>query len=207
MIFCLMLLSLLGLSFVVQEFLPAISWAYQSRLMLVPVVFFAGAVSVPFPMMLAFAFFTGFVWDARHLVITPQVQSFLDPAAGATANPTFGYSIVLYALLGSLMQGIRPLFRRGRWELPVLMTGVATALLLVIEYLWISFLRGGFCLSRGHLDEHRDDRVALDDGLAAPFSAHPQALRRSPVTRFGTMDFSFDAHGDPIRLAALSFSA
>jgi hypothetical protein len=144
MIFCFLLFLLLGFSFVVQEFLPAISWAYQSRLLIVPVVFFAGAVSVPFPMMLVFAFFTGFVWDARHLLITPQVQSFLDPSAQAGASPTFGYSIVLYALMGSLMQGIRPLFRRGRWELPVLMVGVATALMLVAEHLWISFLRGGF---------------------------------------------------------------
>jgi hypothetical protein len=144
MIFCYLLFMLLGLSFVLQEFLPAISWAYQSRLLIVPVVFFAGAVSVPFPMMLAFAFFTGFVWDARHLLITPHAPSFLDPAAQAAASPTFGYSIVLYALLGSLMQGIRPLFRRGRWELPVLMVGVASALMLIVEYLWISFLRGGF---------------------------------------------------------------
>jgi hypothetical protein len=146
MIFCFLLFILLGLSFVAQEFLPAVSWAYHARLFLVPVVFFGSAVSVPFPIMLLFAFFTGFVWDARHLVMLPDAaaHSFLDPAAQQAANPAFGYSIVLYALLGSLMQGIRPLFRRGRWELPVLMTGVATALLLVMEYLWISFLRGSF---------------------------------------------------------------
>jgi RsiW-degrading membrane proteinase PrsW (M82 family) len=42
------------------------------------------------------------------------------------------------------MQGIRPLFRRGRWELPVLMCGVGTALLLTLEHLWFCFLRGHF---------------------------------------------------------------
>ena len=65
----------------------------------------------------------------------------------AAANPSFGYSILIYGLLGSLMQGIRPLFRRGRWELPVLMTGIGTGLLLIIEHLWICFLRGRFFFS------------------------------------------------------------
>jgi hypothetical protein len=30
----------------------------------------------------------------------------------------FGISIVLFGMLGTLMQGIRPLFKRGRLELP-----------------------------------------------------------------------------------------
>lgn len=148
MIFCLSLFVLLALSFVAQEFLPVIDWAYQARLFLVPVVFFASAVSVPFPLMLVLAFCTGLVWDARHLVILGEDPGFfLDPLARQAANPSFGYSIALYGLLGALMQGIRPLFRRGRWELPVLMTGIGTALLLTIEYLWISFLRGSFWFS------------------------------------------------------------
>ncbi len=147
MIFSLILFLLLGAAFVVQEFLPAMAWAYHSRLLLVPVVFFASSISVPFPVMLLFAFCTGMVWDARHLVIDPAAAAAtaaLDPVSMQTANPAFGYSIFIFGLLGSLMQGIRPLFRRGRWELPVLMCGVATALLLVITYLWISFLRGSF---------------------------------------------------------------
>lgn len=149
MIFWGTLLALLGLSFMAQEFLPVIPWAYQARLLLVPVVFFASAVAVPFPVMLVFAFLTGFLWDARHLVIdAPGVAEHTFGAGyAAMASPTFGYSIVLYGLLGSLMQGIRPLFRRGRWELPVLMTGLGTAMLLTIEHLWFCFLRGRFFFS------------------------------------------------------------
>ncbi|HPZ98709.1 MAG TPA: hypothetical protein PLT93_11255, partial [Phycisphaerae bacterium] len=64
----------------------------------------------------------------------------IPPAAGGA----FGFSIFLYALLGSLMHGIRPLFRRGRWELPVLMTGAGTFLLLTLDYLFINFRRAGF---------------------------------------------------------------
>jgi len=144
-----MLLVLLGLSFIVQEFIPAVPWAYHARLLLVPVVFFASAVAAPFPMMLLFAFVTGFVWDARHLIIMPGTgaELFGDISMDVAANPSFGYSILIYGLLGSLMQGIRPLFRRGRWELPVLMTGIGTGLLLVIEHLWICFLRGRFFFS------------------------------------------------------------
>ncbi len=161
MIFTVLLFILTALALILQDFIPAFDWAYGSRIFLVPVVFFACSVSVPFPVMLLFAFATGFIWDARNLVspdyaekFTPGVPElhFGDIGQAAvqleTAIPhsgaTFGFSIFLYLLLGSLMQGIRPLFRRGRWELPVLMTGIGTFLLLLLEYLWINFRRGGF---------------------------------------------------------------
>ena len=41
------------------------------------------------------------------------------------------------------MQGVRPLFRRGRWELPIIMTGVGTFLFLLIQYLLVNFTLGG----------------------------------------------------------------
>lgn len=147
MMFCLTLALALALSFLAQEFIPVVSWAYEARLLLVPVVFFACAVALPFSLMLVFAFATGFVWDARHLVIdsAPMAEQLFGGASDfGAASPSFGYSILLYGLLGSLMQGIRPLFRRGRWELPVLMCGIGTAILLTIEHLWFCFLRGRF---------------------------------------------------------------
>ena len=150
MMFCLTLAVMLALSFLAQEFIPVVTWAYEARLLLVPVVFFASAVALPFPLMLVFAFATGFVWDARHLVIGGggvAEQAFGSGALFDPASPSFGYSILLYGLLGSLMQGIRPLFRRGRWELPVLMCGLGTAMLLTIEHLWFCFLRGRFFFS------------------------------------------------------------
>ncbi|MEZ5300208.1 MAG: hypothetical protein R3F11_06010 [Verrucomicrobiales bacterium] len=90
--------------------------------------------------MLFFAFGTGFLWDGLTLPLVDDLD--VGTAVGQSLQGSdlpFGYSIFLYALMGSLMQGIRPLFRRGRWELPVLMTGVATALLLAFEYLFINF--------------------------------------------------------------------
>ena len=65
-------------------------------------------------------------------------------SGGAEVDLPFGYTIFLYGLLGSLMQGVRPLFRRGRWELPSIMIGVATLLLLFFEYIFINFRRGDF---------------------------------------------------------------
>ncbi len=148
MIFVLLLFVLMALGFVVQDFSPAIDWAWHARIFAVPVIYFACAISLPFTVMLCFAFFTGFVWDAlNHVaIIYPDVVhaalevDAIPPGSGGA----FGFSIFLYALLGSLMHGIRPLFRRGRWELPVLMTGAGTFLLLTLEYLFINFRRAGF---------------------------------------------------------------
>lgn len=163
MIFTILLFAVTALALILQDFIPAFDWAYGSRIFLVPVVFFACAVSVPFPVMLLLAFATGFVWDARNLVSPDYAEKIAHGASMANVHfgdigqaaiqlettipqsgATFGFSIFLYALLGSFMQGIRPLFRRGRWELPVLMTGIGTFLLLLMEYLWINFRRGGF---------------------------------------------------------------
>jgi len=148
MIFVLLLFVLMAFGFAVQDFIPAIDWAYHARIFAVPVIYFACAISLPFSVMLCFAFFTGFVWDAlNHVaivypdVIQAATQVDAVPPGGGGA---FGFSIFLYALLGSLMHGIRPLFRRGRWELPVLMTGAGTFLLLTLEYVFLNFRRAGF---------------------------------------------------------------
>ncbi len=138
--FLLFLGALLLLAFVLQEFVPVLEWAYGSRLLLVHAVFLAAAVSVPFPAMLAMALATGFLWDARH-----HVPVYPDGDALGLLSQTelpFGFTIFLFGVAGSLIQGVRPLFRRGRWELPVLMIGLCTGLMLLVEYLVISFHRG-----------------------------------------------------------------
>lgn len=142
---------LLLLSFMVQEFIPGLEIAQFATLFLPAVFFFSASVAAPFSMMLMLAFITGFIWDARHL--PGVVESFAgaedvfgtgaDSELGAGSHPLpFGLSILLFAMLGTLMQGIRPLFKRGRLELPVLMVGVATFLWLFSQYLIITFLRG-----------------------------------------------------------------
>ena len=153
MVFYPVTIILLLLSFVVQEFIPGISMAGYATLFLPPVFFFASSVAVPFPMMLILAFITGFIWDARYqpavldtvkaatgsLISGPQSLPELTHVGGGLG---FGLSILLFGLLGSFMQGVRPLFKRGRLELPVLLVGFTTFSWLLIEYLIMTFLRG-----------------------------------------------------------------
>lgn len=137
--FLLVILVLL-FSFVGQEFLPAVEWAYFARLLLVQTTFFCVAITVPYPVMLLLAAATGFLWDARyHVPVYPE--------GAHHAELDFGFTIFLYGLMGSLIQGVRPLFRRGRWELPVFLIGICTFVTLVIQYLVLSFHRGDLFLS------------------------------------------------------------
>ncbi|MFV1995321.1 MAG: hypothetical protein ACC661_07775 [Verrucomicrobiales bacterium] len=160
------------MAMVVQEFIPSMEWAHHGRLLLVPVVFFASSVTVPYPVMLLLALVTGFLWDARHVVIVENAAAVLSSisdgkvAAGADVDLPFGYTIFLYGLLGSFMQGVRPLFRRGRWELPSVMIGVATVMLMLFEYLFINFRRGDFYFPAEFW--HKVISSALLSMLAAP---------------------------------------
>jgi|GEM_PF-82120 len=129
------------ISFGVQEFLPEITWAYGAKFILPTTIFLAAAVTVSYPFMLMLAFLVGFVWDARHLSFTSGIAETSGMVMG-TGELAFGYSILLFGFAGSIMQGIRPLFGRGRFELPVLMIGIVTGLWLLLEYLLLVFRRG-----------------------------------------------------------------
>lgn len=142
---------LLLLTFTVQEFIPGLEIAQFATLFLPAVFFFCASVASPFAMMLALAFITGFLWDARYLPGVVESMNEVGDVFGTGAELEFGagnrplpfgLSILLFGMLGVLMQGIRPLFKRGRLELPVLMVGVATFLWLLAQYLIITFLRG-----------------------------------------------------------------
>lgn len=127
---------------ILQQFLPAITALYDARVLLLPLVFLCSAVTVGFSPMLVLAFLCGFIWDA---------QSSLGPHGGdpevyqnTVDTIHFGYSIILYGLMGILMQGIQPLFRRGIWQVSAILTGIAIFLYLLAEYLLINFVRGEF---------------------------------------------------------------
>ena len=140
MIYWISVLFILLLSFLFQEFSPEFAWAYYAQLLIVHSVFYASAVSVPFPVMLIYALITGFIWECRyHIPITN-----MDDAINASQlELPFGFTILVFGLLGIFIQGVRPFFRQGRWGLPVFMVGVCTFFGLLIEYLVISFHRGG----------------------------------------------------------------
>jgi hypothetical protein len=129
MIFFALLLIGMFAALVVQHFigpLPVIG----ARMLLLPIIMFYGALALPLPGMLALAFCGGLMWDALH------VQS-----VDGNVEIAMGWSIVLYAALGALMGGFRPLFQRGRWEVHCLLSGVCTSIIVLSEYLMLTFRR------------------------------------------------------------------
>ena len=137
MIFFVILLVLTFLAQIVEFFIPPLDWMYNARIYIVPVIVFYGAMALPFPLVLALAGFAGFLLDA----VTVQ-------ALGPRVEISVGWSILLYAVLASIMHGLRPLFIRGRWEVHCLMSGVCTSSILLSQYLMIAFRRGSLFFTR-----------------------------------------------------------
>ena len=140
---------LLLAAFLVQQFVPDFSGLSHARILIVHLVFLCAAVSVATPTMLLLAFVGGILWDA-HCSLAPMItdpEVYTQPAESLR----FGYSILLFAGMGFLMQGLNPLFRQGKWHFSALLTGVATFLYLVADYALISFIRGDFVMSRSIL--------------------------------------------------------
>lgn len=137
---------LLLTAFVLQQFVPVFDGLHHARILLVQLVFLCCAVTVPMPVMLLLAFTGGFLWDA---------QSTLGPHGGDPEIYTrqveslrFGYSILLFGAMGTLMQGIQPLFKRGNWQSSAFLSGVAVFLYLATEYALIHFVRGDWVVNR-----------------------------------------------------------
>lgn len=141
------LLAMVITACVVQQFSPTFGGLYDARILVLPLVFLCSAVTVNTGAMLLLAFACGFLWDAQH-ILGPHGG---DPAVYVDSGEDvrFGYSVVLYALMGFFMQGIQPLFREGKWHVSALLSGVAILLYLLVEYLVIIFVRGEFIFTRG----------------------------------------------------------
>ncbi len=137
MIFFAILLVLTFVAQIVEIFLPPLDWMYNAHIYIVPIIVFYGAMSLPFPAVMALAFFAGFMLDA----LTVQVL-------GGRVEISLGWSILLYAVLAAIMHGLRPLFIRGRWEVHCVMSGVCTSAILLSQYLMISFRRGSLFFNR-----------------------------------------------------------
>ena len=137
---------LLLAAFVLQQFMPAFTGLYDSRILLVQLVFLCCAVTVAQPTMLLLAFIGGFFWDA---------QCALGPHGGdpevythPVESMRFGYSILLFGGMGYLMQGIQPLFKQGKWQFSAILSGIAVILYLASEYAMINFVRGDLVVNQ-----------------------------------------------------------
>lgn len=131
---------------VVQQFMPTFTGIHGSRILLLHLVFLCAAVTVSQPTMLLLAFIGGLLWDAQ-CALGPNVG---DPEVYTEHVETlrFGFSVLMFGALGFLMQGIQPLYRTGKWQFSVLLSGVAIFFYLAAEYLVINFVRGDFMLTR-----------------------------------------------------------
>jgi hypothetical protein len=136
MIFFLLLLALMFLSLVVQHFIGPLP-EFGARLLLMPIIMFYGALALPNWGMLALAFAGGVMTDA----LETQWTAMPGPGAEGSVEIAMGWSIILYAALGAVMSGFRPLFLRGRWEIHCLLTGLCTSLIVLAQYLMITIRR------------------------------------------------------------------
>lgn len=130
--FFLFLIVVMFFSLIVQNFLGVFP-GLGGQVMLLPVVFFYAAAALPLWGMLAAAFAAGLMWDCLTAVpVDGKVEVF------------FGWSILLYGGLGAVMNGLHPLFIRGRWPLHCIVAGLLTSLLALIEFALITFRREPF---------------------------------------------------------------
>jgi hypothetical protein len=137
MIFFFLLLFLVLVAQIAELFIPALPWLYNAHVYIVPIIVFYGAMALPFPLMLALALFAGLLLDA----LTVQV-------IGGKVEISTGSSILLYGVLAGIMHGLRPLFARGHWEVHAILSGVFTSLIVLAQYLMITFRRGSLIFNR-----------------------------------------------------------
>ncbi len=183
---------LLLLAVMAQQFLPAFSGLSRARVLLVPLVFLCASVTLDFPGMLLLAFVCGFLWDAQNALGLQGGDPDVYPPLGSLR---FGYSILLYGMMGLLMQGIQPWFRRGRWQISVVFGALALFLYLFAEYLLLAFVRGDLALSRSIVVQ-----MALTCALTM-FFAPPVFLMLSKLESFTgrTAPLAPPRPGKPVR--------
>jgi len=125
-----------------QQFSPAIGALFGARVLILPLIFLCCCVCVDFASMLLLAFICGFLWDAQHTLGAQggDPSIYVDPVESLR----FGYSIILYAMMGLFMQFIQPLFRKAKWHTSAILAGVGVFSYLFAEYLLLNFVRGDF---------------------------------------------------------------
>ncbi len=133
------------LAVVFQSYSPPLPMFQGAAVLLFPVVLTYGALALPFPGALAVAFCNGLLWDA---LTVPFIRPGLYAQGPLMEEVTLGWSVVLFGVLTLLVHGLRPLFLRGRWDLHCLASGVCTVVILLAQYLLVTFRLGGLIFPR-----------------------------------------------------------
>jgi hypothetical protein len=120
------------LAIIVQDALPPMTDLHGARILLVPLLFCYAAIVLPFPAMLVAALYTGFLSDLLYLHVV----------AGKVEIPV-GASMVFFVILGCFASGFEPAMKsRNLWPF-ALLSGVGTSLFLLLQFLAITWHRGG----------------------------------------------------------------
>jgi hypothetical protein len=118
---------------IVEQYIRPLHGLNGARVLLVPMLFFYGALTMPVWAMLILAVFSGLIMDLMYLqIVSGQVEIAL------------GWSIVYFVIFGLLAHGFHPAFERGHWWLHTIIAAVGTSLYLALQYAMISFRREGF---------------------------------------------------------------
>ncbi len=130
-IFLLIILAVsMLIALVIQDFLPSPTLLKGAHIVLLPILFAYGALVLPFPAMLVLAIIAGGLTDLS----VPQIVN-------AKVEIGLGSSIIIYAVLGTIMQGVQKAFFRGAWWLHPPLSALCTFLLLTLQYLMIALRR------------------------------------------------------------------
>lgn len=117
-------------SLVLQELIPPLTIFGSARVDLVPVFFCYGALLLPFPLAILLAMVAGLLVDLANVqILAGHVEIGL------------GWSIFFYVLYAIILQGVRPVFLRGRWEIHAFASGVCAILLVAAQFVMITFRR------------------------------------------------------------------
>lgn len=178
MIFYASLIASMFLALVAQYFTGAM-FGFGGHVMLLPVVFFFAAAALPLPSMFFCAVVAGLMWDSLTV----------HPNEAGKHEAMFGWSVALFGALGAVMNGLRSLYLRGRWELHCILAGLLTSLIVLMEFLIITFRREPFAF---HWPREVWHRIA-GSGLAVALISIPAFAvftwlgRRLGVIKFDTM--------------------
>ena len=132
--FILLIILSMFLGLIAQHFAGDVP-GLGSHVLLLPLIFLCAAAMLPLWEMLLLAFIGGLMWDCLTFI----------PIDGRADLP-FGATMLFYAGLGAVMNGLRPLYLRGRWQVHVVFAGLLTSLLVLVEFLIITFRREPFAL-------------------------------------------------------------
>ena len=130
----LLFIAAMFVGLVLQHFAGIVP-GFGSQILLLPVIFLCGAAALPVPGMLCLAFVAGLMWDCMNCISLDGRMDF-----------PFGGTILLYAAIGAMMNGLRPLLMRGWWQIHAAVAGLLTSVLVLVEYIIITFRREPFAL-------------------------------------------------------------